>query len=288
MKTNLHLFLHLALWLILFGTLSCTTASADRFRSAPKDAGVQAIATVDQTATAAAEIIVAALAITPSPTSPVHATPAAARAATQTVEAQTIATAVAATVSAQSPTPDQIATQTAQAYAVETVVAATLTAQPIPTIAVLPTSTSACQAAAIFVPAWQLYQNQLGCPTTTVQQGTITVEPFAGGYLVWIKATDRLLYTLRHRGGWSAHADMWESSMPDFACDEARHYGFPAMGFGLLWCLDAEVKSSLGAPSDRESPDDLAQMQLFEGGRMFHTRMGITFILFTDHTWVAL
>ena len=142
MKTNLHVLLHLTLWLIVFGALSCTPASADRFLSAPRDAGVQAIATVDQTATAAAEIIVAALAATPSPTSPAHAAASASGLdATQTVEAQTVATAVAATISAQSPTPNQIATQTAQAYAVETVVAATLTAQPIPTVVVLPTST---------------------------------------------------------------------------------------------------------------------------------------------------
>ncbi|MBX3013602.1 MAG: hypothetical protein KF832_18925 [Caldilineaceae bacterium] len=289
MKISFPIFLLLILWMLALGTLSCTSAYADQARWAPGSAGLQTLATADQTATAAAAIIATALAATPIPTAPVSIAATSFHGeATRTMEAQTVATAVAATVNAQSTASAQVATQTAQAQVAETIAAATRAAQATQAAIVLPTNTPACQAAPIFMAAWQRYQQQLGCPTTPLHQGAITVESFAGGYLIWIKATDRLLYTLRNRGGWSTHADTWESRMPTFACEEARHYGFPAMGFGLLWCLDTEVKRSLGAPKDREIPDDFAQMQRFEGGRIFRTRVGITFILFTDYTWVGL
>jgi len=100
-----------------------------------------AVATVDQTATAASAIIATALAATQTP-NPTVGMSLADTDATTTVEAQGPATAVEATRLAQpsaTPTADVAATATAVAQSMATSVAATLTAQPTPTPTHTPT-----------------------------------------------------------------------------------------------------------------------------------------------------
>lgn len=120
--------LGISLLLTLVGVLGCT--ARNEISSA-----LDAVATIDQTATVAFEIIEAALSATaiPTTTGSDMGTSTSDTDATETVEAQNVATAVAATLNAQpvaTPTPDLAATQTMEAQRVVAAIAATLTAQP--------------------------------------------------------------------------------------------------------------------------------------------------------------
>ncbi len=127
-----------------------------------------------------------------------------------------------------------------------------------------PVAPASCQVEDTFGSVSREYTAQLGCNQGSVQTGPITIEAFQNGYLVWIASEEDLL------------------------CDAARAYGYPAMGFGKLWCTDATVNSSLGAPLDREQSDDNAQRQIFEKGQIFQAYQGKTFVLVNNgNSWIA-
>ena len=144
-----------------------------------------------------------------------------------------------------------------------------------------------CQVEGAFGSVWREHTTQLGCNQGSVQTGPITIEAFQNGYLVWIKAEDRI-YVIKHNGQWSVHANSWITGEDDLPCDAARSYGYPAMGFGKLWCNDSAINSSLGAPLDREQPDDNAQRQIFENGQIFRAYRGKTFVLVNNgQCWIV-
>jgi hypothetical protein len=220
----------------------------------------------DATATAASAFIAAALA-KPSP------------------EVQ-VATAVAATLTATAPTatpspPPPTSTDTPIALAV---------AQPIPTDTseLAPTNppTAQCQTDGPFHTFGSEYLADLGCSLNDAEVGTITIEPFQGGYLAWIKADD-LIYAIGDDGRWSAHPNSWQAGEASLPYSAAQTYGYPAMGFGKLWCSNVTINRMLGAPRGPEEPNDSAQRQLFENGQIFRVQGGRTFILLHDGTgWI--
>ena len=146
------------------------------------------------------------------------------------------------------------------------------------------TPTKLCLIDDAFQTIWVERQDELGCSRGPVQLTTVTVEAFEGGFLVWIKASDRI-YVLRNGSSWSTYPNTWTSGEDDLPCDAARSYGYPAMGFGELWCTDHEVYESLGPPLNREIPRDGAKWQPFDNGETFQAPAGEIFIVYDDQTW---
>ena len=187
----------------------------------------------------------------------------------------------------------QIATSTSPPDDTPTVAIATATFTSVPptNTPFIPTATdsptqeisASCQVDGPFSSIWQEYKTQLGCNRSIVQIGSITVEAFQGGYLVWIKAEDRI-YAIQNNGDWSVYPNSWVQGENSLPCERASSIGYPAMGFGKLWCNDSTVNGSLGTPLDKEKPDDNAQRQIFENGQILRAHNGITFVLLNDGT----
>lgn len=228
--------------------------------------------TVDATATAASEVIARALG-TPLTQGDQVAT---AVAATLTASAPTAAP--TATVTPPPPTPD--ATRTVVEVALPT---PTDTPQPLPAS---PAATASCQVDGAFGSLGDEYVARVGCSRNAVEYGAITIEAFEGGYLVWIQAEDRI-YAITNDGRWSTHPNSWQAGEASLPCSAAQTYGYPAMGFGKLWCSNATINRMLGAPRGPEEPNDSAQRQLFENGQIFRVQGGRTFVLLYDGTrWI--
>lgn len=145
-----------------------------------------------------------------------------------------------------------------------------------------------CQVGDPFFSVWQQFSRQLGCNTSSASTDTITHQPFQGGFLVWIKSEDRI-YALQYAAQqWETYPNTWTPGDESLPCEAARSYGYPAMGFGKLWCSNSTLNSVLGAPLGKEVPDDYAMRQIFELGQIFRVQGGKTFILFNNgRTWIS-
>jgi len=170
---------------------------------------------------------------------------------------------------------------------------ATLTITPTPTVILplpsltatpVPSETPRCQIVGVFSSIWHKNIEKLGCNTSPVITSPITQEPFETGYMIWSKLSD-LIYVLPRSAYWSQHSDGWDPTENALPCDQAQQFGYPAMGFGKLWCATEKVRTMLGNPLGEELPNELAQQQTFEGGFMFEIFGGKTIILFEDGTW---
>ncbi len=170
---------------------------------------------------------------------------------------------------------------------------ATLTITPTPTVILplpsltatpMPSETPRCQIVGVFSSIWHKNIEKLGCNTSPVITSPITQEPFETGYMIWSKLSD-LIYVLPRSAYWSQHSDGWDPTENALPCDQAQQFGYPAMGFGKLWCATEKVRTMLGNPLGEELPNELAQQQTFEGGFMFEIFGGKTIILFEDGTW---
>lgn len=176
------------------------------------------------------------------------------------------------------PTPTQTPT------AIVTIVP-TVTPQPTATVTPTPLAQqSACQVAGVFSAVWQVHKAKLGCNTSDVMTSTITHEPFENGYLVWSKLSD-LIYVLPEGAYWLQQTNSWRSGEDPLPCSQAQQFGYPAMGFGKLWCTNEKVHTGLGNPVGKELPNEFAQQQYFEGGFVFEILGGRTIILFKDGSW---
>jgi len=161
---------------------------------------------------------------------------------------------------------------------------ATLTETPQTTATATPTQKLACQVIGGFSTIWHTNQERLGCETSDVITSPITYEPFENGYLVWSKFSD-FIYVLPKGANWSQHTNSWVPNDNRLPCSQAQQFGYPAMGFGKLWCANERVRIALGDPIGEELPNEFAQQQMFEGGFFFEVFGGQTIILFEDGTW---
>jgi len=254
----------------LFGLLGGGAAIYMLAACASSTASTPATPTLDATAIAASAIIAQILA----PTDP----------------AVQVATAVAATLTASSPTATQSATAVFPPSTPDATLGAVEVVLPTPTDALVraPESyaTVSCRVENAFGSIGSAYTAQLGCSRSAVEYGPITIEAFQGGYLVWVQAEDRI-YAIGNDGRWSSHPNSWQAGETSLPCSAAQAYGYPAMGFGKLWCNDSTVNRLLGAPLGPEEPEDNAQRQIFENGQIFRAHGGETFLLLRDGTgWI--
>lgn len=161
---------------------------------------------------------------------------------------------------------------------------------PIPTPFYLPTPivaftpTAECTVNGTFLFTWQAYKQKLGCSISSVQQDTITIEKFERGYMAWVKSIDKI-YVLPFNERWSRYENTWTPSEP-VLCVDAQQYGYPAMGFGKLWCTNPQVRTSLGNPLDKELPKEATQSQEFEKGLIIEAAVDRVIIIFADQTWL--
>jgi hypothetical protein len=112
----------------------------------------------------------------------------------------------------------------------------------------------------------------------------VTQERFKNGYMVWVKLTDRI-YVVPFENSWSEYSNGWLPGEDTLPCNTAREFGWPAMGFGKLWCDNERVHKELGDPLDRERPNDFAPQQRFQRGFVFEIAGGTTILLFNDGSW---
>lgn len=175
-------------------------------------------------------------------------------------------------------------TQTVTAVAT---IAPTVTPPSTATMTPTPLAQPACQVTGAFAAVWQAHKEKLGCNTSAIITSPITHEPFENGYLVWSKLSD-LIYVLPEGGYWLQQTNSWRSGEDSLPCTQAQQFGYPAMGFGKLWCINEKVRAALGNPLDEELPNESAQQQYFEGGFVFEILGGRTIILFKDGSWRSL
>jgi eukaryotic-like serine/threonine-protein kinase len=143
-----------------------------------------------------------------------------------------------------------------------------------------------CWLDGVFQAVWSAHRAQLGCPIGSVEGTTVTIEPFTGGVMLWIKANDQI-YVLPNGAKWSSSQNTWKAGDDPFTCDTARTIGLPVMGFGRVWCMDAQANAQLGRPLSEEIPDDNGKMQTFDKGQILRGSRGQSFILYDDGSWAG-
>jgi hypothetical protein len=293
-------FQYFAVGALVWGTVACG-ANNRTVLDAP---------TVDMTATAASALIAAALdtptpAMNPTtaPTDDVAATGTALAAqVAATLEAQFAATLTAVAAPAVA-TAAAAATHSAMMMQTAEAISTTMNEPSVSSIPVQPVVPSeipeplapeatVCELPADLVRIAAHEQARLGCPIRGTVKTTVTVEEFMKGRLLWVEAQDRIYALTTDRvmpvgGHWTSHSNGWTSQMPSLPCPEAEHFGYPAMGFGLLWCNDAGVRRLLGEPLGPERPIESSQLQQFEGGLLLNYSNGSIDILFGDGKWTS-
>ena len=289
-----------AISILFWGTVACGADNRTNLESPP----------VDMTATAASALITAALETptpamnpTTAPTDDIAATGtalAAQVAAMMEVQFAATLTAVAAPAAA---TADAAAThsekmaQTAEAVSTKEAeflasMTPVQTATPHPSPESLPTEATECALSSDLAEIATHDRAQVGCPTSRAVLTTVTIEEFVAGRLIWVEVQDRIYALTMDRimpvdGRWTGHNNEWTSQMPSLPCPDVERFGFPAMGFGLLWCNDTEVRRLLGEPLGPERPIENSQFQQFEGGLLVKYSNGQIDILFVDRKWVS-
>lgn len=143
---------------------------------------------------------------------------------------------------------------------------------------------TACYAGQPFQATWEGHQIVLGCPSAPSRDETVTLQSFAGGFMFWTKSTDEIT-VLPVDGLWRRSPNMWRAGDDPVSCEEARAAGSLVMGFGRLWCADAEVRSALGTPVGHEQPENNGAVQRFLKGTMVLGPAGQVFILYDDMHW---
>ncbi|RLF31625.1 MAG: hypothetical protein DRN08_07655, partial [Thermoplasmata archaeon] len=192
-------------------------------------------------------------------------------------------------------------------------------AQPVPAVPDEPASSSVPQAQgpgnhtvylplvlSNYVPVAERYQEAwkavggaagaLGNATAADVEGIHSEQRFDHGMMYWRdNATDPdYVYVLYYEddedqqtGTWVRYDDEWEEGMPVYSCSEAednRPLG-PKLGFGLVWCTHASVRTGLGAAAEEEIYID-GGYQDFQGGTMLWSARGdVIYVIFDDGTW---
>ncbi len=179
-----------------------------------------------------------------------------------------------------------VAIQTAQAPVATVIEELLPIATSLPFTEILPPAAAGCAIATDLLEIAPQHQDRLGCPISRAVVTTLTAEEFDAGRLIWVEAPDRI-FVLSASGHWTSHANAWTPQMASLPCPDAERSGYPAMGFGLLWCSDDVVRGQLGVPLGPEMPAENSQIQQFEGGLILSHRNGQTDILFADGDWVS-
>ena len=172
------------------------------------------------------------------------------------------------------------------------VVATTTPASPTPTQrppTPTPTPTCALTPAEVFANAWNdpAVRKRIGCPINQEHIAWIAEEKFEGGYMFWRKDTDRI-YALYDDHTWQNFADIWqEEKDPEYPCPEvapSTSPPTPKRGFGMIWCLELNVRRKLGQAMEEEKGAD-QWVQDFEEGMMIRSDMVGIGILYNDGYW---
>ena len=171
----------------------------------------------------------------------------------------------------------------------------TPTVTPRPTVTLEPTFTpsptpSCPPVTGVFASEWSAVQGTLGCATGRAFNGTIVVEEFVGGQMIWREPIDTAqALVLFNTGRWQIfrHAPYVEGSA-EFAClapdVPAACPPTPKRGFGLMWCDIAAIRSGLGKATTCEDSYTGA-MQNFERGFMLRAMHGAILVFYEDGRW---
>lgn len=143
---------------------------------------------------------------------------------------------------------------------------------------------------------WEMYRDQLGCPTgELVRIATIAEEAFEGGHLFWRVDTDGVYIVFdRTKAGQDLAEGRWRLSEPEWKWDGSNPDGVgmtpppglvePRRGFGWLW------RNHLGGPDgplgwalDREYGfDNIGLSQSFEQGLIFQGSSSKMYVLLNN------
>ena len=91
-------------------------------------------------------------------------------------------------------------------------------------------------------------------------------ESFENGQMFWIEVLDQIIIAGNDGQSWFTVEDTWSEAWDEILCEEARAIGYPVRGFGRIWCTDALVQSTLGAPTAAEINYADSRLQEFEQG----------------------
>jgi hypothetical protein len=144
---------------------------------------------------------------------------------------------------------------------------------------------AACRlaAGAAFARAWD--RTRIGCPTAAEAAVTSAYESFERGWMLWRKDTDKIYVFF---DGGELRVYTLPEARPEFSCQDARTLGNPRLGFGKVWCDNADVRQRIGKPTAAEVGGD-RPLQEFERGFMIYVReQGGVVAVYSSGQWAAL
>lgn len=145
------------------------------------------------------------------------------------------------------------------------------TPSAIPTAGTTSTATDgACEHGYFFEPAPGL------CPRGEPVVSAAAEQPFEGGVMIWLQATDSVIVLTRDQR-WQRFEDTWSEEQPesDPAIVPPDDRQQPIRGFGKVWRQHPEVREELGwALGPELAFDSIYQEQLTPAGAE-----GVTFLL---------
>ena len=150
-----------------------------------------------------------------------------------------------------------------------------------------------------FAQVWEALggaDSDLGWPAANDVTAAHSGQKFEGGWMYWRdNATEPdYIYALEYEsaeeqytGTWSGYDDEWEEGMPVYSCDEAEDNQpeGPKLGFGLVWCTHAAVRTGLGAAIEEEQYYDGAYQDFENGVMLWSARDDVVTVLYSDNTW---
>jgi hypothetical protein len=104
--------------------------------------------------------------------------------------------------------------------------------------------------------------------------------------LTWQKSpVPSTIYAFFNDGRWERATD--PGGPPSPSCPEARETGGlgPILGFGTLWCNNADWRARLGTPTTGENDGKSNQIQNFESGTVMTVGAAGGFVVYSDGRW---
>ncbi|MHB1354732.1 MAG: hypothetical protein ACYCZF_02010 [Anaerolineae bacterium] len=129
---------------------------------------------------------------------------------------------------------------------------------------------------------------RLGCAKTSAVEEQWGYQKYEHGWMFW-RGPKTTIYAGKADGAYSIHADEWNSSLPERACDYPAPSGMmqPKRGFGLVWCKNDDLRAAIGFASAEEFPAQ-ALVQEFDNGVIVAQASGNTRVFYSDNTWKDL
>ena len=129
---------------------------------------------------------------------------------------------------------------------------------------------------------------RLGCAKAGAVEEQWGYQEYEHGWMFW-RGPKTAIYAGKADATYAIHADEWNSSLPERACDHPAPSGLmqPKRGFGLVWCKNDDLRAAIGFAEGEEFAAQ-AVVQEFGNGLIAAQAGGSTRVFYSDNTWKDL